>query len=130
MIQRCTNPNVPHYRVYGGRGIDVCDEWYYDFLAFYNDMGDPPTPEHSLDRIDSNGNYEPSNCRWADKQTQINNRSNTVWLTLKDVTLPMSIWATKLGINYATLRMRRSRGWSDTKLLTTPIRKLNNVIPH
>jgi hypothetical protein len=71
--QRCFNPNTSGYKNYGGRGITMCEAWALDFNVFLQDMG--PRPEgHSLDRVDSNGNYEPSNCRWADVQTQNSNR--------------------------------------------------------
>ena len=70
MKQRCHNPNQPHYERYGGRGIAVCDEWRNSFDAFYEHMGDPPTPEHSIDRIDGTQGYAPGNCRWATRIEQ------------------------------------------------------------
>lgn len=72
MRQRCNNPNNPWYHKYGGRGISICAEWAtYD--NFIKDLGLKPTPKHSLDRIDNNGNYEPSNCRWATQLEQVIN---------------------------------------------------------
>lgn len=77
MRQRCRNPSQPHYKRYGGRGVTVCDRWN-DFVSFYEDMGDPPTDSHSIDRIDPYGNYEPSNCRWATPYEQrMNQRSRS-----------------------------------------------------
>lgn len=77
MWSRCTNPNNTSYDRYGARGIAVCNEWR-DFDRFCADMGDKPSPKHTLDRIDSNGGYEPNNCRWATKKQQSRNRTNTI----------------------------------------------------
>lgn len=77
MLNRCYNPNVERYPHYGGRGISVCDEWRGDggFEAFLKHVGMRPSDEHSIDRIDTNGNYEPGNVRWATRQQQIRNRT-------------------------------------------------------
>lgn len=72
--ERCSNPNGQDWPDYGGRGITVCDRWRDSFEAFFADMGRKPTPKHSIDRIDVDGNYEPGNCRWADAVTQANNK--------------------------------------------------------
>ncbi len=74
MLQRCYQPGAIKYALYGGRGIRVCGRWFYSFAAFVADMGDRPSPDHSLDRINGNGHYEPSNCRWATDTEQNNNR--------------------------------------------------------
>lgn len=73
MLSRCTNPNDARYKNYGARGIKVCEPWQ-SYSVFLADMGRRPTPKHSLDRIDNDGNYEPSNCRWATAKQQMNNR--------------------------------------------------------
>jgi len=83
MRQRCRNPRNIGYKRYGGRGISICEHWN-DFATFLADMGPRPSPEHSIDRIDGDGNYEPSNCRWATPKKQRRNIS-TSKLTEKQV---------------------------------------------
>lgn len=74
MKKRCTNENNKSYKDYGGRGIKVCDRWLESFENFYADMGSKPSPKHSIDRIDVDGNYEPLNCRWATAEEQVRNK--------------------------------------------------------
>jgi len=76
MIYRCENPNCPGYESYGGRGIKVCPEWH-NFAQFLMDMGMKPGPDYELERIDNDGNYEPGNCRWVRKKTNMRNTRST-----------------------------------------------------
>lgn len=98
MIQRCTNKNNINYAKYGGRGISVCKEWMESFVNFVSDMGSRPTGK-TIDRVDVNGNYEPSNCRWATQAEQNKNkRKIVVWTIhgkkydcLKDASLDLGV---------------------------------------
>ncbi len=80
MKERCTNPNFYSFHNYGGRGITICERWIYNFQNFLDDMGIRPENK-SLDRINTNGNYEPSNCKWATRKEQANNRRNNKKIT-------------------------------------------------
>lgn len=75
---RCSNPNAQSWKNYGGRGIRMCERWANDFAAFLADVGPRPSPRHSIDRVDVNGNYEPGNVRWATRAEQTQNRRNTI----------------------------------------------------
>lgn len=120
---RCYSPGAGRYQSYGGRGITMCDDWRDSFEAFYRDMG--PCPAGcSIDRIDVNGPYNPSNCRWATRQQQQNNMRQTVRLTFNGRTLTMTEWATELGISVGTLRSRlMDSKWPVERALTTPVRQ-------
>jgi len=110
MHNRCTDTRLKMYHRYGGRGISVCERWS-DFESFYLDMGEAPKGT-SLDRINNDGNYEPSNCRWASKRVQDNNRSTTIFLEYQGEKLPLQMWAERLRIKAPTLRTRLNRGWT------------------
>lgn len=103
MRERCNNPNHPSYQRYGGRGISVCDRWD-SFLLFLEDMGERPSKDHSIDRINPDGDYEPSNCRWADSKTQGNNRCNNRHIVVNGVVMSHKDAAQELGVSYGTLR--------------------------
>lgn len=119
MLQRCLNPRHRDYARYGGRGISVCEAWR-DFQTFYRDMGQKPLGKVSLDRIDNSGNYEPANCRWADRtQQQRNLRTNRV-LTLDGISMPLAAWASRIGISRDALWNRLDDGWTVERALTTP----------
>jgi hypothetical protein len=77
MLARCRNPQHPSYPRYGGRGIKVCAKWSRSFSAFLTDVGPAPSPSHSIDRIDNDGNYEPSNCRWVLSVENARNKAST-----------------------------------------------------
>ena len=110
MIKRCNTPSSKSYSYYGGRGITVCDRWK-SFENFYSDMGNCPT-DFTLDRIDVNGNYEPSNCRWESRKTQSRNRRGNHMITFKNETHCLSEWAEIVGITRGALKQRLKRGWT------------------
>jgi hypothetical protein len=128
MKQRCHNQADAGYKVYGARGITVCDEWRDSFAAFRAAVGDPPAPGMSIDRIDGTKGYEPGNVRWATSEQQMSNTSRTRHLNYKDETLTMKQWSVRMGIPYATLRQRIDKGMSVADALETPINiKLSNT---
>lgn len=119
MKERCLNKNAPNYKNYGGRGIAICQEWLggEGFENFFKDMGERPKGK-SLDRIDNNGNYCKSNCRYATQKEQSSNTRVNHFLTYEGKTQTMKQWAEELGINYITLFGRIKKGWSVEKALT------------
>jgi hypothetical protein len=122
MIKRCMSPNANGFRYWGGRGITVCERWQgpEGFENFLLDMGKRPSLEHTLDRIDNNGNYEPGNVRWATRLEQTRNRANNRTLTFGGETKCISEWAESLHMADDTLRSRIAHGWSVERALTTP----------
>ena len=120
LFTRCDNPNSHEYKNYGGRGIGICQRWRESFANFYADMGPKPSPTHSIDRIDNEGDYEPSNCRWATGMTQNRNQRTNVFLTHDGETLCLTDWAKRVGISTPALSTRLQRGWSVADAVTTP----------
>lgn len=116
MNSRCNNPNDKAYSWYGERGIKVCDRWS-DFALWMEDMGERPTPKHTLERIDVNGNYEPSNCKWATMKEQGNNRRDNIVIRFNGETKTQMQWAEQLGISHSALSKRLKR-WSLQRALT------------
>jgi hypothetical protein len=115
---RCTNKNDPHYNRYGGRGITVCDEWKNDFEAFCNwAMSNDYADDLTIDRIDNNGNYCPSNCRWVTVKEQNQNKRNVILLTYNGETKSAAEWARKLNLGHDTIRQRYRKGWTVEQCL-------------
>lgn len=128
MIQRCHNPNDRDYPRYGARGIAVCDRWrsadetHTGFEYFLADMGPPPSPSHSIDRLDVNGDYSPTNCRWATPTEQANNRRSTKMITVDGETKPLSVWCKEYGIGSKTVLYRlKHMGMTHTQAIKTPL---------
>lgn len=119
MKNRCYNKHdIEKYKSYGGRGIRVCDEWKHNFMNFYNwAMNNNYRDDLTIDRIDNDGNYEPSNCRWIDIKVQCNNRRSNTYLTYQGKTQTMMQWSKELGVKYRTMLSRRIKGWSTEEIL-------------
>lgn len=114
MRQRCENPKRDNYKHYGGRGIVVCERWktFENFLA---DMGERPTPKHSIDRIDVNGNYEKDNCKWSTVIEQRNNMTSNRWIVIDGERRTIGDWAKRAGIDERLIRIRLKRGHISVK---------------
>jgi len=118
ILARCRNPKTHMFYRYGGRGITICKEWENSFLSFLDHVGTRPTPSHSIDRINSNGNYEPGNMRWSTRKEQQQNMGSNRSLTFCGETLVMSEWARRLNIPASTIKRRLDYGLSVEKALT------------
>lgn len=118
-IQRCVNERYSNYHNYGGRGIKVCERWRNSFMDFLEDMGSRPAGK-SLDRINNDGDYEPSNCCWSSAKQQNNNRRTSLLVEISGVTKTLSQWAELAGIKYETIQDRYRRGYRGEILLVSP----------
>ena len=116
MIRRCYVSSSSSYPTYGGMGIKVCNRWLNSMTAFFEDIGEQPSLIHTIDRIDTEGNYCPENCKWSTPTEQANNRKNTTYLTKDGVKDSIANWARKTGIKIGTLRYRNNKGYSEDKL--------------
>ena len=122
MKQRCYNRKSISYKNYGARGITVCDRWRNSFSNFLNDMGEKEDGM-SIDRIDVNGNYEPSNCRWANKIEQCNNTRVSHYLVYNGEIKTVTQWARILNVKSNSVLTRVRRGWEINKIFNTPLPK-------
>ena len=122
MMERCYNPKTASYPNYGGRGITVCDEWKKDNKAFFKwSIANGYCEGLSIDRIDPNGNYCPSNCRWVTNKVQQNNRRNNIYIEIDGVRHTVAEWADIYGISrYAVYTRIKRLKWDAVKAITTP----------
>lgn len=124
MKDRCYNPNNKSYSFYGGRGIAICEEWLNDFVAFFNWANNNGYSEElTIDRIDTNGDYSPQNCRWIDRGAQANNTRRNVYITLGNETKTLTEWCRILDVAYNSVQTRVYKGWDVKEALTTPFGK-------
>lgn len=108
MKSRCNNPNYTHFKYYGARGITYCERWE-SYENFMEDMGERPKG-YTLDRIDSEGNYTPSNCKWSTRENQADNRRNNVYLTYDNRTMYIKDWALVLGVKRSQIYLALYNG--------------------
>jgi hypothetical protein len=120
MKERTCNPNFKQHHNYGGRGIRVCERWLNSFDNFLADMGRKPSPKHSLDRIDPNGNYSPENCRWATVAEQANNRTNNRFVEAFGERMTIIQWSRKTGVGRHNISNRLKAGWTPEQAVMTP----------
>jgi len=123
MLSRCYCLGNGSFNDYGGRGIVVCESWRKSFPAFYRDMGQRPTPQHSIDRFPNvNGNYEPGNVRWALPSQQGRNKRSNHLIEFRGKSMCLIEWEEETGIPSHVIRKRLGRGWSISQALTQPRR--------
>jgi hypothetical protein len=119
MVARCNNPNDNAYKHYGGRGITVCDEWT-TFEGFYKDMGSSYRDGLTIDRINNNGNYEPSNCKWSTYEEQGNNKRNNHIIEYNGISKSIAQWEKELGYPKDLISAILRRKWSVDRAISTP----------
>jgi hypothetical protein len=119
MKTRCFNSNEKAWKHYGGRGITVCDRWLGEngFSNFLADVGERPSPQHSIEREDVNGNYEPGNCCWATKQEQMRNRRDTLRILHEGKSVTLKEACESGGVNYYSARCRMRKGQNPMERL-------------
>ncbi len=120
MILRCHDEGHPKYPWYGQRGIKVCDDWRESYQTFLLHMGRAPTPKHSIERLDNDGDYRPGNCKWATMKEQAQNRRSNRKIRFGGVKLTIAAWAERMGMDRRVLWKRLKAGWSLERALTIP----------
>lgn len=120
MMKRCFRPKNGAYQWYGARGITVCERWK-SFPHFVADMEPTYFPGATIERNDVNGNYEPSNCRWATQREQTRNKRTNVFIEFKGERLILADWSSRIGVGRRTLAMRLKTGWPPELALTRPV---------
>lgn len=127
--QRCYNKKQIVYKWYGARGISMCDKWRNSFQDFYGwALQNGYNEQLTIDRIDANGNYEPSNCRWATSREQSRNKSSNIYVTINGETKVLKDWCYVYGISYATVQGRIRDGWDIARAIQTPARHIRRKI--
>ncbi len=120
--KRCFNNKTKFFHNYGGRGISICKRWLASFPNFFKDMGPRPSPQHSIDRINNNKGYSPSNCRWVTRKEQNSNTRRTVKITINGTTKCIVHWCDFYNTSTVTYYRRIKEGMSPKQALETPRR--------
>lgn len=128
IIDRCENPKSYRYRWYGGRGIKICNRWrgengYNNFANFVSDIGPRPSPSHSLDRINNDGDYCPENIKWSTPKEQARNRRSVVKLTVNGITKLQCEWLEESGLSLTGFLRRKAMGLTGEALIAPPKKK-------
>lgn len=118
MLNRCYDETNSSFRLYGGRGITVCQTWRNSFSAFLSDMGNRPSRKHTLERIDNDKGYSPDNCVWATRSKQANNKRTNHTLTWNGETATVMEWHRRTGLHWQTILRRIHSGWPPELVLT------------
>ena len=127
MKRRCYDSNHENYSYYGGRGITVCDDWLKSFENFrYWAINNGYSDDLTIDRIDTNGNYEPQNCRWIPFRDQVKNRRNTIKITINNETKTLKEWCELYNIDYKIAHSRYKKGWPINEVLSNKTYKHRN----
>jgi hypothetical protein len=122
MKRRCCCPSSHNYKNYGGRGITICKRWM-SFENFYEDMGDRPSDQHSIERLDNDKGYNRENCCWVLPEQQTRNKRSNRNITYKGETKILADWAKQFNISRVTISSRIKRGWSVEDALTRKTRR-------
>ena len=122
MWERCTNPNHERYKYYGARGITICEAWK-SFPQFLKDLGQKPTPKHTVDRIDNDKNYEPANCKWSTRKEQSRNRQTTVYVEHEGKRVLLIDLVAEHGVTRSVVYGRLKNGWPLDRALLEPVKK-------
>jgi len=121
MVRRCHDPSATGYQNYGARGVSVCERWCSSYTTFVADLPPRLSQQHALDRIDNDGDYEPDNVRWSTRAEQARNTRVNRVLVVGGEARTLEDWAARTGIAKSTLFNRIGRGWSDERVVTTPV---------
>ncbi len=121
MKQRCHNPKSKRYPEWGGRGIVVCEQWRKSFEVFISDIGNRPSSQHQIERINNNGNYEPGNVKWATRSEQARNKRNNRLFDANGMSMTIPAWSEMFGVKQGVIANRLYRlGWSVEDAVKTP----------